>query len=96
MKHFANVVRSGALASLEILYLNSNQLGDEGMKAFSGALSSGSLASLEKFYLRHNQIGDEGMKAFSGALSSGSLGSLHTLDHPALKVVCEARDIVLS
>ena len=36
----------GALATLTYLDLESNQLGDEGMKAFSTALSSGALPSL--------------------------------------------------
>jgi Leucine-rich repeat (LRR) protein len=64
--------RSGALASLQYLWLHHNQIGDEGMKAFSSALSSGALASLHILYLNNNQIGDAGMKAFSAALSSES------------------------
>ena len=65
-------------------------------------LDKGALAFLGNLFLSNNQIGDEGMKAFSGALSSGALASLQVLyvddgpmgtDHPALKVVCEARAI---
>ena len=80
MKVFSSALRSGALASLEILYLGSNQIGDEGMKAFSTALSSGALASLQDLDLSVNQIGHEGMKAFSAALCSGSLASLEHLE----------------
>ena len=39
-------VRSGSLASLTVLNLGGNQIGDEGMKAFSSALSSGAMGKL--------------------------------------------------
>ena len=73
---------SGALGSLQQLWLQGNQIGDAGMIAFAEALKPnsnfpmGSLASLTRLDLSINQIGDEGMKAFSTALSSGSMGKL--------------------
>ena len=98
----------GSLANLTILNLNTNRIGNAGMIAFADAIKPtdeipmGALANLTNLQLFNNQIGDEGMTAFSSALSSGALRSLQTLwvdngsmgvDHPALKVVCEARGI---
>ena len=82
MKVFSSALRSGALASLEILYLGSNQIGDEGMKVFSTALSSGALQRLTYLNLYQNQIGDTGMIAFADAIKPtdefpmGALGIL--------------------
>ena len=110
MKVFSTALSSGALASLEKLYVSENQIGDEGIKAFSSALSSGSLGSLTHLDLDNNRIGDAGMIAFANAIKPtdeipmGSLASLKTLyvddgpmgtDHPALKAVCGARGIQL-
>ena len=43
---FAKVVASGALASLQNLYLDDNQIGDAGMSAFASACASGALDHL--------------------------------------------------
>jgi hypothetical protein len=58
MKAFSSALSSGALASLQRLFLSRNLIGDEGMKAFSSALSSGALASLIYLGLGSNRIGD--------------------------------------
>ena len=80
MKNFSVLVASGALASLRVLDLRLNQIGDVGLSALADAIgTSGALASLTILDLKGNKISDEGMKAFSSALSSGALGSLQTL-----------------
>ena len=108
MAVFSFAVSRGALASLEVLSLGGNPIGDSGMIPFADAIKPtdeipmGALASVTMLSLSGNQIGDEGIKAFSSALRSGALASLQRfyLDdetmgalHPALKVVCEARGI---
>ena len=72
----ASACASGSLRALKTLYLTSNEIGDEGMKAFAAAM--GSLAGLTTLRLNNNKIGDEGMKAFAAA--SGSLEALEDLD----------------
>ena len=67
------------MGALEWLFLNNNNIGDQGMIAFSDAISSGSLRSLAVLNLRHNQISDPGMIAFSNAIRNGSLPSLQML-----------------
>ena len=80
MKTFSNVLPNGALASLKLLNLNQNQIGQNGMEAFSSALRSGALATLDALGLAINQIDDESMMTFSKALSSGALASLKELN----------------
>ena len=70
------LLRSGALGSLQRLFLQEVQLRNEGMKVISTAMSSGSLANLTELNLGRNQIGDEGMQVFSTAIRSGSMGKL--------------------
>ena len=48
----------GSLANLKYLWLDTNQIGDEGMKAFSNAIGSGALAKCQNVSLRSNP-GDE-------------------------------------
>ena len=111
-KAIACLISSGALASLQTLWLNHNQIGDAGMIAFAEALKPnsnfpmGALASLKELYIGGNQIGDSGMKAFSAVLSSGALDTLTYLylyNNPAsnsakdtMKAVASNRSISLS
>jgi Leucine-rich repeat (LRR) protein len=75
MKHFSNVIKptrklpKGALASLEWLTLDGNNISPDGMAAFSDALSSGALPTLTLLELYDNEIADDGMVALSAALS---------------------------
>ena len=111
MEAFAEALANGAMANCQKLYLHENQIGDVGMTAFAQAIKpvsegdSGALAQCQELDLHGNQIGDTGMAAFAKALANGAMASLDTLyvddgplgtDHPALKVECEARGIVLS
>ena len=88
------------MAKLEVLALNSNQIGDLGMSSLSEALAKGSMANLKKLWLNDNQIGDLGMSSLSEALAKGSMASLAELyvdnpEHPTLKAACETRGIEL-
>ena len=55
---FVHAVASGALANLEQIYLEDNQIGDVGMSSLSEALAKGSMADLEVLGFDKNQIGD--------------------------------------
>ena len=81
-------ISSGALASLEKLYLDNNQIGDEGMIALAEAITpnmdgKGALASLKDLRLYENRIGDAGFEALAKAITprdgKGALASLETL-----------------
>eukprot|EP00966_Prymnesium_polylepis_P319546 7375993-Prymnesium_polylepis.1 len=59
MKALGKVVAMGALANLERLNLNANQIGDDGMIDFSRQIASGALPLLKVLGLNANQIGDD-------------------------------------
>ena len=63
----------GALASLTILELYGNQIGDEGMKAFSSALSSGSLDTLTYLYLYNNPASNSAKDTMKAVASNRSI-----------------------
>ena len=54
MSFYARFSASGALASLERLELQDNEIGDNGMKALADACASGALASLTNINLHGN------------------------------------------
>ena len=67
------------LDPLQELYLNNNEIGDDGVKALASAISSGALPQLRSLFLPRNQIGDEGMAALADAIkpvSAGGSGAL--------------------
>tara|TARA_B110000046_G_scaffold71958_1_gene79833 strand:- start:4782 stop:5039 length:258 start_codon:yes stop_codon:yes gene_type:complete len=80
MNHFANVLRNVELASLTHLYLERDQIGDNGMIAFADAIKPtdeipmGALVSLKTLLVDGGPLGDE---------------------HPALNEACVARGITL-
>ena len=61
-------IASGSLGSLKKLYLYSNQIGDDGMKAFSDAIASGSLESLSTLLIEFS-----GREALEAACSSRNI-----------------------
>eukprot|EP00966_Prymnesium_polylepis_P289518 6687367-Prymnesium_polylepis.1 len=54
MTSFSTALASGAMAQLTELYLDNNQIGDEGMNTFSMALASGAMAKLKVLDMREN------------------------------------------
>ena len=46
------------MGALERLWLNSNQIGDQGMVSFSAALGNGSMGEFINLYLQGNPISD--------------------------------------
>eukprot|EP00966_Prymnesium_polylepis_P267962 6190382-Prymnesium_polylepis.1 len=85
MKDFTDIVAMGALAKLEELLLDHNQIGDAGLTALAGAIAGGAMGQLTRLELWDNGIGDAGMIAFAEALKPtpsmpmGSLANLQTL-----------------
>ncbi|EOD15730.1 hypothetical protein EMIHUDRAFT_211351 [Emiliania huxleyi CCMP1516] len=76
----ADVLASGAAPRLEELWLQQNQIGDEGCKALAAALGKeGAAPRLEKLYLEFNKIGDEGCMALAAALKEGAAPRLEKL-----------------
>ena len=72
----------GALPRLERLFLNSNLIGDLGMKSLvASCVWSGALEKLVELNFYNNKIGDKGLAAFAEALSHRSkpLAALQTL-----------------
>ena len=72
-------VASGALASLQVLDLDWNMIGDANMILLAGAFSNTSLPNLEHLRLGYNNIGDAGIKALANSLSNGALANLKGL-----------------
>ena len=57
----------GALANLEGLVFNRNQIGDVGIQAFVSAVANLALPRLRVLSLGANRIGDAGMTALAAA-----------------------------
>jgi hypothetical protein len=67
-EQLAVVIRSGALANVEYLYLDSNNIGQTGMKALQQAISQGFLRSCESVVAEGNPSnGDSLMRALKKA-----------------------------
>jgi len=67
----------GVLANVNCLWLNSNQIGDDGTRALADALMQGALTRLQVLYLNDNQISDDGARALATAIAN----STSVLDH---------------
>jgi hypothetical protein len=66
----------GALKSLEVLDLNSNKIGDEGLRHVADALARGAAPALKDLTVWGNKIGDEGMRHLGSALARGAAPAL--------------------
>ena len=67
---------SGALPSLEYLFLGNNQIGDAGLSALAEAVGNGALPQLNRLVLSENAIGDIGISALASACANGALDHL--------------------
>ena len=74
---------SGALASLEVLFLENNQIRDAGLSALAEAVGKGALDKLTRLRLNSNQIGDAGLQALADALGKGALDQLQVCWRPS-------------
>ena len=79
MVALASAITRAALASLDTLYLHSNQIGDTGLAAFSAALTGTVLPGVEKLWLYNNRLGNPGLTALADAIARGGLASLQSL-----------------
>ena len=68
MSSLSEALASGALASLEELHLQENEIGDAGCTALAEACGRGALANLSELCLYGNQIGHMGRTALAEAL----------------------------
>ena len=103
MGMLADVIGRGALANVEDLDLDDNQIGGVGFTALAKAVGSGAMASLKELALPNNQIGDAGCTALAEAVGSGAMASLEKLwlqdnqissaAKQQLKAVCEPRGV---
>ena len=69
----------GALKSLEVLDLSSNEIGDEGLRHLSDALARGAAPALKDLTVWGNKIGDEGIRHLADALVRGAAPALEEL-----------------
>ena len=76
---FFSSVSNSALPELDVLRIENNRLGDDGMRVISTALTNGALKSLRRLEIAENEIGDVGMSSFSEAISDGAARSLERL-----------------
>ena len=79
-----SVLSVGALDNLITLWLDSNEIGDNGISALAKAITpdkngKGALASLDTLLLSENEIGEAGMTAFADAVGKGALDKLNFL-----------------
>ena len=65
----------GGLQQLEMLNLDTNQMGDETAAALASLLEAGAMPKLEELDLMRNQIGEAGMAALASAIRGGALPS---------------------
>ena len=72
--------RQWAAASLKMLNLYNNQIGDAGATALADVCAKGVLASLKELYLNSNQIGDAGATALADTCAKGAPALLKELD----------------
>ena len=77
---------SGALPSLEYLFLGNNQIGDVGLSALAEAVGKGALPALQTLALSHNNIGDAGLSALAEAVGKGALPALEHLELTANQI----------
>ena len=84
------------LPKLERLFLNDNQIGDQGLASLLAPPTAGVLTSLKDLSLQNNQITDEGCAALASALRNGALPVLKTLDLGGNPASIEARTAVQS
>lgn len=75
----AQLIASGALASLQELHLDDNHFGPAGARAIGRAIGRAPLPSLRVLDLCDNPIGDVGICALARAIGRGSLPSLRAL-----------------
>ena len=87
--------------ALEVLYLNDNVFGDEGLAALvapppAGALPppTGGLKKLKKLYLDSTQISDAGCAVLASALDSGALPVLETISLAGISASAAAKKAV--
>jgi len=73
------LIASGAMASLQELWLNSNQICDAGVKSLAESCAGGAMARLEILDLSRNQIGDAGLEALAKACAGGAMTNLTNL-----------------
>jgi len=72
-----SVLKSEALVQLEKLFLERNNLGDEGTAAFAAVAAGGGLPRVKVLQLGLNKIGDSGMQAL--ATAGGAFRELEVL-----------------
>ena len=77
MQDLADAVSNGALAHLTMLFLNNNEICDEGVTAFAEAVKPTTdivaLPALQRLELIQNVIGDYGINALADAVSNMAL-----------------------
>jgi Ran GTPase-activating protein (RanGAP) involved in mRNA processing and transport len=69
MESFSNAIARGALANLEFLMLDSNNISDAGLTALATAIGRGALANCRFLDLTENNISATGMVSFSDAIA---------------------------
>ena len=69
----------GGLQQLEMLWLETNQMGDETAAALASLLEAGAMPKLKMLHLRGNRIGEAGMAALASAIRGGALPSCKTI-----------------
>ena len=72
MATFSGALGSGAAPALEVLFLMSNKICDEGARHLGDALARGAAPALKDLGLNRNQIGDEGLRHLGDALARGA------------------------
>ena len=66
----AKAVESGALASLEVLFLENNQISDAGLSALAEAVGKGALPALGSLLLSGNPASEQAQQAAMDAIKN--------------------------
>ena len=59
----------------QVLNLDNNHIGDDGMRSLADAFAKGALPLLQKLLLSRNQIGNDGMIKLSEAVAMGAMAN---------------------
>ena len=82
MSFYARFSASGALASLKELYLNSNSIGDDGLKALAEACASGAQDHLPSLYVGNNKCSQQSKDMLKTAMSKTNCSILEVKPRP--------------
>lgn len=79
MKDWINILQTNHFSAIQYLDLESNDIGDEGMRYINEGLSNGSFKSLKRLNLSNTGITSDSLRVFSLSIKNEKCVNLETL-----------------